>query len=326
MLRLGINASFLGATAKAKLKSESYVTKNNLAVELTQSYFTASVEYPGDALGFVNLPLATGYEFGIDRVGTISPVYVSSVNYGRMLVLLISSSSSVEDLSAAVEASANFLIGSADAKIDLNHQKILSQAEIHVLATGGPAGSFVGLVDPTSARGLVPFLKAGEEFGPASGAMPISYTLRYLKDGSIARVKQTAEIELPPSPIKFEGLKALFHTRNDNKDDNTGVIVEIYEGDRLVGRSDVAGVGENWEDWDKDTNGKPKEVPVKLFADVFVGKEYEVQLLEVKNNSGWKFTCALEGEAGGGTRVFGNSGHIEFGGEHTEQTFKCKPQ
>src|SRR5262249_36644122 len=47
LMSLGVHARYLGASVRSSLQTENYHRRSNIAVCLTQNYYTASVEYPG---------------------------------------------------------------------------------------------------------------------------------------------------------------------------------------------------------------------------------------------------------------------------------------
>ena len=93
-VKLGVSAANVGIGVGADLQSE----KSTIAVVYTQTYYTVSVEPLGAATDYFN----TGTDLAI--LGDYEPAYVSSVNYGRMIVVLVTSDMEMSELSAELSA------------------------------------------------------------------------------------------------------------------------------------------------------------------------------------------------------------------------------
>jgi hypothetical protein len=186
-LKLGLSASYLGASAKASLQTEKTSTSSTLTATFIQKMFTTSIvlpQSPGDMFS----PEFTSdlLQEQIDR-GNIGPdnlpVYVGSITWGRMLMLTMTSESSASEMRAALEVSSAFV----DLDAASEHAKILQNSEIKVVTIGGHAQAAIDLI--RTGR-LDEFFK---DDAPLTTARPISYTLRNLGDNSIAKVSETTD-------------------------------------------------------------------------------------------------------------------------------------
>jgi len=186
-LKLGLSASYLGASAKASLSTEKTSTSSTLTATFIQKMFTTSMVLP-QSPGDVFSPEFTSdlLQEQIDR-GNIGPdnlpVYVGSIAWGRMLMLTMTSESSASEMKAALEVSSAFV----DLDVQGEHAQILQNSEIKVVTIGGHAQAAIDLI--RTGR-LGEFFKSD---APLTTARPISYTLRNLGDNSIAKVSETTE-------------------------------------------------------------------------------------------------------------------------------------
>lgn len=125
-----------------------------------------------------------------EECGSHEPLYISSVDYGRIGYILVETSQSVEEvkkmMKAAVEVACGYV--SANASMDYNNQfkKLMSESKVKIVISGGPLelgnqvndyASFVKFVQMPTAETL------------AKTSVPISYKVRRLKDNTEVQVK-----------------------------------------------------------------------------------------------------------------------------------------
>lgn len=187
-LDLNISVNYLGNNVRSSLSYDSTVEENTLTAYFTQKMFTASVVLPQtpEELFSDNFTQARLEEqINLGRVGPENPpTYISNIVYGRMLMLTMTSTHSVEEMQAALTAS-RASIGSGS--IDGSHLQVLSNSEIKVTTVGG--------VDE-GVENLITTGQLGQYFAadaPLTSARPLSYTVRNLADNSIAKVSETTE-------------------------------------------------------------------------------------------------------------------------------------
>jgi thiol-activated cytolysin len=130
-------------------------------------------------------------------------VYVSSVTYGRIFYLLFESNTSSMDLEAAVRGSYSGGAVSADATATAKWKKTIDEASIRAYGLGGNAASAIaaatgwdiatGSTAVSQHDAIKKFLTEGATFDKDNPGVPISYTIRYLEDGSQVRLALTTE-------------------------------------------------------------------------------------------------------------------------------------
>lgn len=172
---------------------------NTVAIVYSQIYYTVSAEPKSNAADY--------FKEGVDlkTLGTYAPAYVSSVDYGRKIILTVSGDLSKEELSAKVSSHISGVDISAGIE-KVNQDKELSS---HLFSYGGEDISWILQTSDTEADTETGFWGFAEKIMKAwSGdneeesiidklndflgsdaslvnPVPISYTLKYLSDNAI---------------------------------------------------------------------------------------------------------------------------------------------
>jgi hypothetical protein len=171
-------------------------------LEFTQEYYSVDMDLP-----------KPGMDNFFDRVecvqaGGISPVYVSSVKYGRKAFLMIESKTIDNSQAAEIKASFDGFFASGGINSDLTLQRLINEKSIKGVIIGGP--SYEGIKAITSVGSLKDYLLAGANFNESSPGVPLSYTLRFVNDNSIAKLAMYDEFTIrdcqiiPPTSTSFQ--------------------------------------------------------------------------------------------------------------------------
>ena len=189
-LALGLSANYMAASVKTNLAWDHAREKQTVSAYFIQKMFTVSMglpQRPGDLFSDEFTQELLDEQINKGRIGPDNlPVFISNIVYGRMMTLTMTSSYEATEMSAALEASYAAIEGSISAE----HKKILENSSIRLVTIGGDAQTALN------------FLRTGQlgEFfkkdAPLTTAVPISYTLRNLRDNEIAKVSQTSEYEM----------------------------------------------------------------------------------------------------------------------------------
>jgi hypothetical protein len=193
MLKMGLSAKYLGISARADLEFSRTVEQTTVTAFFLQRMFTASVELPQTPGEFFSSEFTQGKldeQIAMGRIGPDNlPVYVSSIVYGRILVLTMTSTHSEEMMKAALQASYSRVVD-VNVEVSAEHLQVLSESEITIAAVGGEA------------EHVLSFIRTGNlnEYFAAEAALtaaaPISYTLLNLADNSVALVSETTEYDV----------------------------------------------------------------------------------------------------------------------------------
>ena len=126
---------------------------------------------------------------------------ITTVNYGRKIVACIETDDMTFDLKSAVEAS---ITGDkAGGKASVDYSKKMSNCHVSYYVYGGTAGNSADIISNKTPTDLMTAINAEAKF-TKNGALPISYTASFLKDGKTAQVnfcgkycKTTVEVRKP---------------------------------------------------------------------------------------------------------------------------------
>lgn len=126
------------------------------------------------------------------------PLYVSKVSYGRMVFFVAESSHDALEVKTALSVAVRG--GPANVKLasGLTHAEVLERSRVYYYVIGGSADLALAPIkagDPAKMFEAVKNFIANREsanFSAKSPGAPIAYTLRYLKDRTVAKMSFTA--------------------------------------------------------------------------------------------------------------------------------------
>ena len=194
-LKLGVSAKWMTGSMKASFGAEWITKKTTMVVRFVQAYYTVSFEAPA-APEKLFAPDVTVADVRAYMGPGNPPAYVSSVTYGRMMLMKIESDESEADLRATLDVTYNKVSGSLDAK----SSNILKNSSISVFVLGGSADAAAKLQSASAesrAAALASYIQSGANYDPASPGVPISYTVRRLSDNATIKVASTIDYQIP---------------------------------------------------------------------------------------------------------------------------------
>ncbi len=180
--KLAIGANFGGFWGKvnSSFSWNSVEEKSRFLVKFQQIYYTIDIDIPNKpSLFFEEIPSWI-------HTNTYSPVYVSSVKYGRVALFMIESSKSAADLESALNASFNGIVNNGGVNVSSEYKKIVNESKMSALIMGGSGAEAVGSIG--GFEPLKNYILTGGNYSKDSPSAPLSYTLRFLKDNSIAKI------------------------------------------------------------------------------------------------------------------------------------------
>ena len=182
-LDLAVGANYRSATTKVSssfdFSSTSY--SNKFIFKFLQVYYTIDMDLPSDPSElFTELP-------DLNSFGSTSPVYVSTVTYGRMIIYTVETNYSKTEIDAAFSAS----FSSSDGTIDAKYEKVINESSIKALVIGGSGESASQTV--SGPKQVFEYIATGGNYSKESPGAPLSYKLRYIKNNAVARVVLSTE-------------------------------------------------------------------------------------------------------------------------------------
>ncbi|MEX2177076.1 MAG: thiol-activated cytolysin family protein [Gemmatimonadaceae bacterium] len=189
-LGVDINTAFVSVEGRFNMRTDRQYSR--LLVKLTQSYYTMSFQLPA-AYSDLFAPEVTPADLA-RQVGDGNPAtYISDVTYGRIYYMLVESTSSQLELSAALEAS--FDRGLVDGQINAEFDLLRTQSELNVsvFALGGEAGATIRTFGETNLADLVELFAESSDIRTG---VPLSYVVRNVVDNRIVATQLATEYDV----------------------------------------------------------------------------------------------------------------------------------
>ncbi len=181
---LGINYWNLKGSLSTQFQMATTREKKVAVVLFKQVFYTVAFDPPSNS-GAVFHPNVTVNDIKKNINNETPPAYVSSVDYGRILMLQIETSSAI--LQTEMEATLKYLSAQATASAD--YQKTLQNSKITLIAIGGNAEVNTQAIDANHIEDLHKIIQGQNAlYSKNNPGQPISYTIRFLKDNRLAKM------------------------------------------------------------------------------------------------------------------------------------------
>lgn len=177
-LKVALGANYEGAINKVKgsVGFKYDTEKTRYIVKIEQVFYTIDVDQPEKPSDF----FSDNFDYQ-NALGNEKPIYISSIKYGRVLLLGIESSLSKLEVESKINAS--FLSGKATVEAEAAYNELRKKSTITGRVYGGNAklaGESIG--DFAAIR---KFLQEGATLGKDNLGVPLSYRMRELGSNQI---------------------------------------------------------------------------------------------------------------------------------------------
>jgi hypothetical protein len=244
-LDFGFTAEYLGASTEGSLSVDKIAKEKTFFAYFIQKAFTVSMELPSAPHDMVTDALTQNQVDDLKDRGKIgednSPLYISSMTYGRVLIYKITSKYSESEIKSAINASYDGGVGGGSVSISKTDKDVLASASIEISAFGGKQSNIEALIRSGQ---LVDYFTGDTQL---DSMQPISFEVRNLQDNTIAGITRTTEYDIKQCvfeemtvPAKGEIVKVHFDKVYIPYDCDSGV----NKGD-IYGRFDVIAADEN---------------------------------------------------------------------------------
>ena len=166
-------ASILNITVDAAKGKIAH--KTGLIAKFIQKNFTVDMDIPLDG----NLLLDND---AINLMEGFSPVYISSITYGRMGVITMESNYGYNEVRLAVKAAFDAKIVNGNISISNEYKKIIDESNIKIYMVGGDGSGIAESVEGFAA--FKKYIIDGGYYSPEVPGVPIAFTASYLMDNS----------------------------------------------------------------------------------------------------------------------------------------------
>lgn len=208
-LSLGLSARYMGASVRNKLDLSTVQQRNTLMAYFKQLMFETYMvlpQTPSEMFSDAFTEDVLERQVALGNIGPDNlPVYVARIEWGRIMLLTMSSDASITDMRNALRAT--YYKNEVDLTVE--YQQILQNSEMQVVTFGGDDADALALIrsgDITSYFTDSPDLTT---------AFPISYVLNNLADNSTATVGETTAYEMKECVQAMADLYSSWTTWND---------------------------------------------------------------------------------------------------------------
>jgi hypothetical protein len=192
-LKMGFSAGFSGFKTRASFSSQKSAEERSLFIKVVQKYYTAAVDAPTSPASYLD-PTVTASNLAPYVGEGNPPAYIASVTYGR--ILLFKMTSSTKKSYREMEASFKFKAWGARAS-GYTEQQLSETAEesrIELLVLGGSARDAAKVITTGEVK---EYIENGANFSSTdSPGVPISYTVRYLRNNELVKLGATTEFQI----------------------------------------------------------------------------------------------------------------------------------
>lgn len=243
-LKLSMSAKFFGkASVEAQLNRMRESNETAVMADLKASAFTVTVVAPQTPSAFfspdfnkarLDEQIALG-NLGPDNI----PVYVASITYGKRFLYNTISKSSTTDVLAALNASLDWKLFAGSASLQSHYRDVLKQSQIGIVAIGGSEEQLRSAI--SSDQGLKAYFETDTKIDEW---VPISYEVRNLGDGSIAKMSETTTYNLRECvpgdgkvhkfEVQLAGVYRLASATIEHSDGSAESVIQAGEGDSAV--------------------------------------------------------------------------------------------
>lgn len=221
-LDIGLNAEWATGSVAAQFDFESNTEQRVASMAFKQVFYTITMDTPQS-------PAAVfGPDVTLDQVeGIMSaqspPAYVASVSYGRIIMVRMETTNMDSSISLDAVLEYGSGLNSASGEINSTFDEVLQESSINIVTIGGNAEVATSAVDAANINdgaGGLNYIITGDNaiYSRTNPGVPIAYTIRYLKDNSLAKMGYTTDYRVENCgslPFSHESVKVLNNSFHD---------------------------------------------------------------------------------------------------------------
>lgn len=239
---IGVTGGYKVVEGKAKATFDFSGNKTNMIIKFKQSFFQIDA-----------IPQKTPVEYfqagsELSYLGKMAPAYISSVSYGRIGMLFLSSEASEEEVSAAVEATVSHVVNDVGGEIESKYEKVFDKTKINVVIVGGSSQNAIVAINGVDE--FMSFIRDGARYSEKAYIVPIAYKLKFLSDNKVidsvvvrdeSIISKDSQVSLSLKDHFTSGTKFGFGDKNDYRVslDVIGANTSIVEREDIEIEEDV---------------------------------------------------------------------------------------
>jgi hypothetical protein len=252
-LDIGLNIEWAAGSVASQFEFESNTERRVATMAFKQVFYTVTMDTPE-----TNNP---GSVFGPDvDLAQVSaaissdepPAYVHSVSYGRIIMYRMETTNT--DTSISLDAVLEYAGGvSGTGTVNSTYDEILRNSSITIVTIGGNAevaSEAINAANIESGPGSLNYILTGENavYSRNNPGVPIAYSIRYLKDNSLAKMGYTTDYKIEncdPSRYDHENVVVENNSNYDiryrfiykdpgTNNSRTGAFTEVSQNQRSI--------------------------------------------------------------------------------------------
>lgn len=192
-LNLGFSAKWASNDVSAQVGVQNNTKTSSTVALFKQVFYTATLDTPSDpASVFAKSVTVDQLKQVVDSDNP--PAYVRSVDYGRIIMVKMDTSSS--ETKVDLEGALNYATASGtqiSADLKSKYDRIIGNSTFSVITLGGNAEVATQIVSPTEIGKLKNIIQQSAKYSRSNPGAPISYTVAFLKDNQIATIGFTTD-------------------------------------------------------------------------------------------------------------------------------------
>ena len=196
-LDIGLGAGWAAGTADVLLSQTTNEEKRSLTAVYKQAFYTVSMDTPpspeavfGGSVSLSDVEQAMN--------AAAPPAYVATVTYGKIIMARMETT--LQTSRRAAEAAFHYAMSAktyVEGSLDAEEVRALQESTIEIVVIGGNAATATEVVagTPTAVVEGIQRVIRGENavYSRSNPGVPIAYTVRHLRDNSLAKLGYTTE-------------------------------------------------------------------------------------------------------------------------------------
>jgi hypothetical protein len=174
-----------GLTVQGTFGMSMSESKNYIVAKFLQKYFTVNVDQMNSTSDFFVNQNEAYQVMSNDK----TPLYISSVDYGRAAYFMLETSENQLSVEATLDVLFEGKSIDVEANLETKFNKLMKSSTMKVLVIGGRGK--VAVKSITGYDGFKEMITTGGELGRNEMPRPIAYTMSFIEDGSVANVNLT---------------------------------------------------------------------------------------------------------------------------------------
>jgi hypothetical protein len=186
-LNLILKSKFSGGFGKveAGFNFDDQNIKSRYILDVTQIYYESAIDNPGSKGFFKSEPAG---------ISNYTPVYISSVKYGRRVMIALESNENIQNKAAEVAAEFSLFASKDSIGAKYINDKYFRDNSIKVLIMGGNPNNAFKIFRAVSTRDSLFSALSGDAVWSLSNlGAPLAYTVNNTSDGSVFLVAQSGD-------------------------------------------------------------------------------------------------------------------------------------